>query len=326
MQADLGTRVGLVPNRGDDKIDPSPECGYYPDRAAILDALDVERTHLQMPRFTGMTDVAMTSDAPLSVGSAISDPALRSVYFDAFIDLHKLIEEYRFHVVFAHVIAVDIGTKIERGEAEEREPQHPFFEEFGLPDESRVLLLPFFREPPSAVSFFDDPHVLMTGGRRLSAWFAGQLTDSALIRGVAACDRVATMLWARAGQPLPKRRDGTEFLPEFSDRRLARLDGAYGNRPEWEQVEALATHTLFTVVRGIRDGFTHTRRIASELHGELAISRLVGAPTRGMDAGTHLALSVAFYNLIVFPLIDLAGALLAEDKEQDVGPGNQPVD
>jgi hypothetical protein len=45
-----------------------------------------------------------------------------------------------------------------------------------------------------------------------------------------------------------------------------------------------------------------------------------------MDAGTHLALSVGLCDLIIFPLIELAGALLADHDGQVVESADEPND
>ena len=87
--------------------------------------------------------------------------------------------------------------KRDRGEAsavklsgDERRDKMPW------PAEVIVVAQRYAREPPNAAELFEDPHRQIAGGRILSRWFAAQLIDSALYRGIAACDRLA--IYARS--------------------------------------------------------------------------------------------------------------------------------
>jgi hypothetical protein len=74
-----------------------------------------------------------------------------------------------------------------------------------MPEEAKALLERYLREPPDPARLFSSPHESISGHRYLSDWLAGQLLDGALFRSVGVCDRVAIMLWARAGLPIPNR-------------------------------------------------------------------------------------------------------------------------
>lgn len=286
--------------------------------AARQDVHELEHGDLKMPKFDGFADIArMKPDGGEPGATAIPDPALRAHYFDALLELHRLLEEYRFHVSLAHLLVLDIGPSIEAGLAEPRRLDPMVDAAGGMPDESRALLLPYMREAPSAVELFDEPHLLTTGGRRLSGWFGGQLIDDALVRGIAALDRIATMLWVRVSRPIATTARGVPLLPGFSRHTLDKLNRAYTDA-DWQTLVDLTDHVLFAQVKRIRNDFTHARRIASELHGERYVSRYFGDPMQGLDAGLHLALGVGFYALILVPAVDAARALLREGPEGEV--------
>ncbi len=90
---------------------------YRPDAKAIEETLKIEDEDLAMPSFQQLAEVAMSSGPNAMAGAAIGDVGLRAVYFNALLDLHKLIEEYRFHVAFAHLIVLDGAEKVEQGES-----------------------------------------------------------------------------------------------------------------------------------------------------------------------------------------------------------------
>jgi hypothetical protein len=296
---------------------------FAPSVEAIVEVHNLEHGMLQMPDFTGFADLAHRDDQkildadgaiiPLGVDH-IADAKLRLIYFDAVLELHRLLEEYRFHIGLAHLLVLDIAPKVEAGMAETRKPKTGEELMVGpLPDELRVMLLSLFRPPPSATELFADPHALFTSGRRFSAWIAGQMLDNAFIRGVAAMDRIAALAWARAGRPLPRRRrgEGSEYLPEFSKHRLRQIDDMFTGQDGWAELLELSEHKIYLEVRRIRDGFTHARRLASELHGEGEIASMAGPTEEGVDAGLHLALGVGFYQLVLLPAVTAARRLMA---------------
>ncbi len=124
-------------------------------------------------------------------------PTLVRAYVDAQTDLHRLLEEIRFEAAFACLLLEDYRAKRDRGEAPSGE--RPDALTPGVMDaEVLAVLSRYMREPPSPAQLLSSPYVEVSGGRILSDWFAGQLLDSALVREVAASDRLATLLWTRA--------------------------------------------------------------------------------------------------------------------------------
>jgi hypothetical protein len=93
--------------------------------------------------------------------------------------------------------------------------------------------------------------------------------------------------------------------------RLTRLEDYYADRDEWLQLKELTQHVIYVEVRKIRDRFTHARRVPAELHGEALVSSVAGPTGEGMPANVHLAFGLAFYNLALQPVVELAGRLLA---------------
>ena len=301
-EASITSSVGPKPS--------TPWIGPYRlTRKAMEDTYELE-DEMQMLSFEGMASIASSGEGYPPGVSAIPDATLRKTFFDALIDLHRLIEEYRFHVALAHLLMFDVSERVREGTAAKID-EDPVFDELGIPDEALALLFPFFRRPSSVTEFFREPHTIITGHRRLSSWLAGQLLDSALVRGIAACDRIATLLWTRAGVPIPQRY-GEPYLPSFLPRQLSRLDSFYAAEPEWPKLKELADHVIYKSVRAIRNGFTHSRRIPSELHGEKVVATADGEPVQGLDVATHLAFGLGFYKLVLEPVVEHARDLLRD--------------
>jgi hypothetical protein len=162
---------------------------------------------------------------------------------------------------------------------------------------------------------FEQPHQQISGGRILSRWFAAQLVDSALYRGIAACDRLAILLRCQAGAPVEITKSGERRQPAFTSGDLKQLHSTYAAIPEWSSLRQLTINPLFEFIKQERNGFTHERRTPSELHGERAV--VYGSEGGGneqvvpvMDAETHYLLAPAFYNELLWPAIELTRALV----------------
>ncbi len=124
--------------------------------------------------------------------------------------------------------------------------------------------------------------------------------------------------------PLQVTKRGEERWPAFTPERLRELNPSYGERPEWPELRALATHKLFTFAKGLRDDFTHARRLVSELHGEEYRSYGRELPVAAVDWGDHLAIVLAIYDVILRPAVRLTGELLSQTPAQqdaDESPG-----
>lgn len=173
-----------------------------------------------------------------------------------------------------------------------------------LHDEVAAVALRYARETPSAMTLFRDPQTRMSGGRVVGTWFAGQLLDSALVRGIAACDRLATLLWARASLPVPERH------PAFRPRYLDRLEPLYGHHRAWRVLRALEQGETWAFAKDVRDRFTHARRDRPALHGERLGAYFDEPASRGLDGYEHFAVAAAFYDSVLRRAVRVTERLL----------------
>ena len=243
---------------------------------------------------------------------------------NAYIDFFRLVEEIRFETGLAYLLLEDYDRKAARGDAPaRRKSELPF----PLPAESIALLLKFYREAPSPADLFTDPYSEMTGSRLLGDWFAGQVLDSVLVREVAACDRLATMLWTRVEQPIRTSKAGREFFPTFRRETLKELAPHYEQAPAWPDLLELTSHKLFAFAKDLRDDFTHARRVASALHGEQFTTFFRDDTVSvGVDANEHLAIALALYGEILRPAVRLTGELLTTKAKPPPPGGAEKLD
>jgi hypothetical protein len=285
------------------------------DPHAIADAHETEHQHYALPDFDGFSDLVM--DYPENEVERITDADLHRTYIDALTDLHLLVDEYRFEALLALTLLRDYVLKRDRGDAPTvKGSGDEQFDAMPWPAEVAVVAKRYAVEPPNAAELFQRPHQQIAGGRILSRWFAAQMVDSALYRGIAACDRLAILLRCRAGLRVETTRRGDRRQPSFGRGSLNELDAAYQHRAEWSHLRALAENELFDFVKQERNGFTHERRRPSELHGERAIVyRGTGDEPEEivpvMDAQTHYALAPAFYNEVLRPAVELTRTIVA---------------
>jgi hypothetical protein len=272
------------------------------------DALRV--MHKILDEELAVVELPETFASPLSswAKEALRDgetPEHGRVYIDAYLDLFRLLEEMRFETALALLLMMDHGAKMQKGEA----PPFPDQERV-IPAEALALLLRFMREPPRPDRLFTDRLASMSGSRILADWFAAQLIDGVLFRAVAACDRLAIMLWTRARVPLVGKQ-GRERHPAFRGFWLDQLADIYQASEHWPELRGFADRNEFARAKEIRDGFTHRRRRPSQLHGEMLVT-FAGdkTVTLGMDGEEHLALAFQAYNEIVRPLVGLTGQVL----------------
>lgn len=177
------------------------------------------------------------------------------------------------------------------------------------------------REPPSPSALATDLHQGISGKRELSRWLAGQLLDSALLRAVAALDRVAAMLHLCAGLPLETARDGSARMPAFNAGDLGRVRPAYNRQPQSDALFEVVDHPVYQLLKRFRNGNTHQRRWPSELHGERTVLYWDDGPAteggvsgprwvEGLSAQDHFAVSLAVWNLVLRPAVELGGSLV----------------
>lgn len=195
------------------------------DPEAIADAREHEVESYCVPDFDGLSDVVVAY--PENELQLIGDTDLRRTYTDALIDLHRLVDEYRFEALLALTLLRDYVIKRDRGEA----PvvtlgPNTLLDTLPMAAEVVVVLKRYAVEPPSADELFNNPHQQIAGARMLSRWFAGQMIDSAVYRGIAACDRLAILLRCQAGLPIETRGD-RRHQPAFTRDSLRKLDPTY---------------------------------------------------------------------------------------------------
>lgn len=278
------------------------------------------------PSFEGFSDLVF--DYPENRLRLIKEPELQRTYIDALTDLHLLVEEYRFEAILALVLLRDYVIKRDRGDAEAIEGSgEARMDTMPWPAEVMLVARRYSREPPSPAELFARPHQQIAGHRILSRWFAAQLLDSALYRGIAACDRLAIMLRCQAGLPVERTKAGEPRQPSFGSSALMEFDAMYALIPDWEKLLQLASHAFFDFIKQERNGFTHERRRPCELHGERAVVYGSEGPgseevVAALDAGGHYALAPAFYNEILRPAIEASRTVVvvsAGGRQQEGG-------
>ena len=286
------------------------------DPEALADAARKEDEHFRPPSFDGFSDLIFAYSENRQ--NVIEDETLGRVFLDALLDLHALVDEYRFEALLAAALLSDYDRKLASGEAEPLELSgDPRLDQMAWPAETVAVMRRYASDPPSASILFENPHRQIAGSRIFSRWVAGQMIDSALYRGIAACDRLAIMLHCGSGVALPRNRKGELRSPSFGRDDLKPLGRYFVSRPAWAQVRELAAHPFLGFVKEERNDFTHHRRRPSELHGErdIVYGSLSDGPeelVRAMDAGTHYAIAAGFYNEVLLPAIEAARLTLAE--------------
>ena len=279
-------------------------------REARARAYDLLSGHLAMANLEGFT-------SPLMPGkSYLQDPLLREAYAEVLVDFHDLLEEIQFHVMFGAMILTETEEALRDGRASKNEPPSGLttITDFGMPVEASALLAPFERQVPPPCELFDTPYQHISGGRILSTWFAGQLFDSAIVRSIAALDRLAILLWLYAGRPVPTVR-GKPHAPSFSGHWLKQMSSHYSCcTSSWPQLIGYADNPLLMFVKGFRDGFVHRKRMPSALHGETKTSYSASnRVSTGLNPRDHEALAVAFYAAVVREVATLIGKVMLED-------------
>jgi len=241
----------------------------------------------------------------VATGPDNDDDSVGLIYDEALVDLIRLLEEVRFSVSVAVMYAHGARDKLRPM----RESHHEWPHSVGLSPKVRALLATHTQNthPPDQLIF--DPSAPLGGARLLGGWWAGQLVDSAVVRGISALDRVAILVSCAAGRIDPRR------MPAFRLRELRRVSGAFESDGEWATLLGLTENEVFLFVKDARDGHVHRRRLPTELHGDFVTSGRDAAgryfSTVGMDPDLHLAVATALYRDVIVPAIGAAGALIA---------------
>jgi ADP-ribosylglycohydrolase len=266
---------------------------------------------------------------PRGVGEPNTNSAeareLRDVYADALFDLSRLAEELRFETSVGAVYLIGVRDDI----AASKHPAGAAAGGMSIPTVVHALLSPYMLPNPDPSQLIINPGQPIAGQRVLGGWWAAQLFDSALIRGLACLDRLAILLHCAAGKSLSHDRLTKERrLPAFRTTYLKPLEDAY-DREQWAQLMALLDHEVFKFVKRYRDGFVHQRRGSMELHGEFGDPRDNASDRMEvLSPGQHLAMVIAFYKLVLTPACAIAGELIASslrlDEDTERRPGQEP--
>jgi len=189
----------------------------------------------------------------------------------------------------------------------------------------RALLAPYSGFLPMPSKLISEPTAPTPGLRILGGWWAGQLIDSAILRGLSALDRVATILFLAADQPISETR-----MPAFRSDELRKLRNSYAGE-EWNRLRELTHHELFLFVKDYRDGFIHRQRKPMQLHGDHTTFGADGTIYQGIEASMHFALLPALHQHVMRPACELAGRLVdvakpeANEREQSAASEPDPV-
>src|SRR5450759_1695732 len=216
---------------------------------------------------------------------------LHRVYAKAAADLAPLLDEVRFSGALASLYMDDFEATGNDSTATVLTDHQP---DLGIPIEVIATLQAYSSPLPDPVTLFYEPHTKLAGDRILSLWFAGQLLDSALFRSVAVLDRLAALLWCAAGKTLREVR-GKPHLPAFRKAYLDQLTGFFPTEA-WDTLYSLTVHPLFDLLMDTRNGFTHSHRQFSELHGHYRVAYNVQGDgkqlqiSQAIDKETHRAI------------------------------------
>jgi hypothetical protein len=239
--------------------------------------------------------------------------ANNELHASVLVDLYALVEEMRFEIAFGSMVLVDFEAGVAAGTVTRNDPADDPFSRIGLPVEVLPVLRHYSRSLPPPDVLLDDPYHHIPGHRVLGTWFAGQLFDSALFRGISALDRLATLLWTRAEKELPVTKAGKTLHPSFTTGWLKELAFVYQSCQTWPELMKLSEDPLVARVRFMRDTFTHRVRTPAQLHGaHLTAFESTHQIVQGTDPETHEAFALALYDAVLKAAADLVSRLFSE--------------
>ena len=154
-----------------------------------------------------------------------------------------------------------------------------------------------------------DPTQDISNFRLLGGWWAGQLLDSALIRGRSSLDRLMTLLQYVHVVKVRDRLPG--FEPQEFDKLISWADDA-----DLNALRNLFSNPIFEYGKSMRDGLIHRQRQPSALHGDHVANVEISANAPdgralGMTPSMHLQITLAYYNEVLVTACALAGNLIA---------------
>jgi len=231
------------------------------------------------------------------------------LFGDALFDLSRLLEEY----AYGAAVAATYLKATEEARRDLHTKQLQGLKAVPMTSIIRALLSPYSGFLPMPSTLISEPTVPAPGLRILGGWWAGQLIDSAILRGLSSLDRVATILFLVADQPINETK-----MPAFRPEELRKLRNSYEGE-DWESLRELTHHELFLFVKDYRDGFIHRQRKPMQLHGDHTTFGADGTIYQGIEASMHFALLGAFHEHVIRPACELAGRLVGVAKTGDSG-------
>lgn len=222
------------------------------------------------------------------------------LFGDALSDLSRLLEEYAFEAAVAATYLQTTQAKRHSVRAERTSG----LKAVPLSSTIRALLSPYLAPLPMPSALLSDPNADVPGFRVLGGWWAAQLIDSAFLRGLAALDRIASMLYLASEHEVDEDR-----MPAFRAPELRRLNDHYGGE-SWTSMRALLQDPIFEFVKSYRDGFVHRHRLPMELHGDHTALGPGGEVYRGIEPKDHFSLVLAFHERVLKQACELAGTLV----------------
>lgn len=226
-------------------------------------------------------------------------------YADALIDLSRLLEEVRFGASVGMLYAT--GVRIQLLEVQAKMQTYPH--NLGFSNKARAMLTGYIAEGAPPLHLLTNPSQKIAGSRVLGGWWAAQLYDSAMMRGVAALDRLTTLLFHVEGLPV-----NSEWTPSFSKGSLEKLS-IWRAETEWTKLIELLDDELFRFARRYRHGLVHRTRYAAQLHGDFVVGRWTeegSAPEVGFPPDVHFAIVAAFYNDVLRRAVTLVSSLVVK--------------
>jgi len=257
-----------------------------PDPIAFSHAMDVYENVLPLISTQGLAvGIVGGAGVPLHEGED---------YADALIDLTRLLEEVRFEAAIGSLYATGVREELRTMSEKLSQPPHSA----GFSNKARAILAGSIAIGAQPSQLIFDPGANIPGVRVLGGWWAAQLYDSAIMRGVSALDRLVTLLYSVEGLPIDP-----DWTPSFKKRTLQKLQG-WTHEPEWAELVALLQSEVFELAKGYRNGLVHRVRYATELHGDYLIGRFREnghEQEAGFASNLHLAMVAAFYNDVLSP-------------------------
>lgn len=253
--------------------------------------------------------------SPLARAPLATSPE-QAAYSELFSDLADLLEEYRFEVAFGLMLLVDFELAVSGGRA----TQNSATDESALPPVVTGLLTAYTREPPPPARLFTAPYEHMSEFRVLQTWFAAQLFDSALYRGIAALDRLASLIWLAADRPLSSASDTGTWFPAFREswstdmQTFLKASGRWGEvREDWGALDQCLDNRLLKYALTVRHGFTHGLRLPSQLHGHHVRANVTQTlALRAFRPEEHEALAVALHDTSLRQATETAGRIVSK--------------